>query len=129
MRRILSVLVVLVAVLMPASLLAAEVDYGTKMWANRETPHYSVITNIGNAKAREVGRKLELLRVNLTKTFGADKNPGSAKLLDLKVDVVIFELREQFVTYSVKTGYNVPKRAGGYFRSLPRDRKRFRLSA
>ena len=127
MRKMLRFLFVLLPVLIPASALAAEVDYGTKMWAKHETAHYSVITNIGKTKAREAGRKMELLRANLIKTFGADKNPASAKLLALKVDVVIFERRAEFVKYSAKTGYDVPKRAGGYFRGLPHDRKRFEI--
>jgi len=127
MRNALAFLVVLLPILVPAPLLAADVDYGTKMWSRSETEHYSVITNIVKSKTREVGRKMELLRANLIKTFGADKSPASAKLLALKVDVVIFDRRTQFVAYSVKTGYNVPERSAGYFRSAPHDRKRFEI--
>ena len=127
MRKTLALLVALVPIIVPASLLAAEANYGTKMSSKLDSAHYSIITNISATKTRDVGRKMELLRANLIKTFGVGKNPKSAERLARKVDVVIFRRRAQFVKYSAMTGNKVPKNASGYFRVLPRDNRRYEI--
>lgn len=127
MRKTLALIVALMPIILPASLLAAGANYGTKMTSKVSTTHYSMITNIGDARTRDAGRKLELLRMNLIKTFGAGKSPASVKLLARKVDVVIFQHKAQFVKYSAITGVKVPRNACGYFRVLPRDKRRYEI--